>query len=152
MTPGERVKEIRKALGLTLDKFGEKLGVTKQTVSRIENDINNLTDQMLKGICREYKVNEEWLRNGTGEMFFPEPTDELQALVERYELSSADRILIEKFLALKPESRDAVIRFIEDVSAALNSDGLYERIPSEDKVLGDRAFSNKSDEFKNNVG
>ena len=46
MTQNERVKEIRKALGLTLEKFGEKVGVTKQTVSRIENGINNLTEQM----------------------------------------------------------------------------------------------------------
>ena len=44
MTKGERVKEIRKALGLTLEKFGEPLGVKKQTVSRIENGVNNITD------------------------------------------------------------------------------------------------------------
>ena len=47
MTQGERIKEIRKDLNLTLEKFGEKVGVTKQTVSRIENGINNLTDQMV---------------------------------------------------------------------------------------------------------
>lgn len=68
-TQGERIKEVRKSLGLTLDKFGDKLGVTKQTVSRIENGINNVTDQMTKSICREYNVNEEWLRTGEGEMF-----------------------------------------------------------------------------------
>lgn len=48
---GSRVKEIRKALGLTLDEFGGKLGVTKQTISRIENGVNGLTDQMIKSIC-----------------------------------------------------------------------------------------------------
>lgn len=69
MTQGERVREVRKSQKLTLDKFGEKLCVTKQTISRIENGVNNLTDQMAKSICREFNVNENWLRTGEGEMF-----------------------------------------------------------------------------------
>lgn len=69
MTAGERIKRIRKEKDLTLEKFGEKVGVTKQTISRIENGINSLTDQMVLSICREFSVNEEWLRNGTGEPF-----------------------------------------------------------------------------------
>ena len=69
MTQGERVKELRKALNFTLDKFGGKLGVQKAAISKIEKGENNLTEQMLLSICREFNVNEEWLRNGTGEMF-----------------------------------------------------------------------------------
>ena len=69
MTAGERIKRIRKEKDLTLEKFGEKVGVTKQTISRIENGINSLTDQMVLSICRAFSVNEEWLRNGTGEPF-----------------------------------------------------------------------------------
>lgn len=65
----ERIKELRKELGLTLEKFGERVGVTKVTISRIENGVNSVTDQMFKSICREFDVNEEWLRDGTGEMF-----------------------------------------------------------------------------------
>ncbi len=71
MTCGERVKEVRTSHGLTLDKFGEKLGVTKQTISRIENGINNLTDQMAKSISREFGVNYEWLTTGKGDMLEP---------------------------------------------------------------------------------
>lgn len=69
MTNGERVKTVRKSLGLTLEKFGEKLGVQKNAISAIENGRNSLTDQMLKSICREYGVREEWLRSGKGEPF-----------------------------------------------------------------------------------
>ena len=50
MTCGERVKEIRKELGLTLEKFGEKLGVKKNALSAIENGRNSLTEQMAKAI------------------------------------------------------------------------------------------------------
>lgn len=69
MTQGERVKAIRKSLGLTLEKFGEPLGVGKTAISNIEKDQRNLTEQMAKAIYREYNVNEEWLRSGSGEMF-----------------------------------------------------------------------------------
>ncbi len=69
MTQGERVKELRKSLNYTLDKFGGKLGVQKSAISKIEKGENNLTDQMLLSICREFSVNEEWLRTGEGEMF-----------------------------------------------------------------------------------
>ena len=69
MTQGERVKEARKSLNLTLEKFGERLGVRKTAISKIENGENNLTEQMLKSICREFNISEEWLRDGTGNMF-----------------------------------------------------------------------------------
>lgn len=76
MTCGERVKLIRKEKGLTLEKFGEPIGVGKTAISMIENNVNNLTDQMLMSICRVYDINEEWLRNGTGEMFISVTRDE----------------------------------------------------------------------------
>lgn len=75
----ERIKELRKTLGLTLEKFGERVGVTKVTISRIENNVNSVTEQMFKSICREFNVNEEWLRDGSGEMFII-PEDETAAL------------------------------------------------------------------------
>lgn len=76
----ERIKELRKTLGLTLEKFGERVGVTKVAISLIENNVNSVTDQMFKSICREFNVNEEWLRDGSGEMFII-PEDETAALV-----------------------------------------------------------------------
>jgi len=66
---GERLKELRKTLGLTLESFGEKVGVGKSSISRLENGTNNLTEQMILAICREFDVNETWLRTGEGEMF-----------------------------------------------------------------------------------
>lgn len=74
-TMNERVKMIRKSDKLngsekmTLERFGERLGVTKMTISRIENGVNSVTDQMFKSICREFNVNPDWLRDGSGSMF-----------------------------------------------------------------------------------
>lgn len=76
MTQGERVKEIRKELDLTLEKFGEKLGVKRNTMSAIETGRNSITDQMAKSICREFNVNEEWLRSGNGPVFIEQSRDE----------------------------------------------------------------------------
>ena len=65
----KRIKELRKALGLTLEKFGSNLGVTKTAICNIEAGNRNLTDQMFLSICREYNVNPTWLETGTGTMF-----------------------------------------------------------------------------------
>ena len=69
MTQGERIKDVRNSLGLTLEKFGEKLGVTKTAISRIEKGERSLTEQMTKSICREFGVDYMWLTTGEGEMF-----------------------------------------------------------------------------------
>ena len=68
MTQGERVRKVRKAKEMTMEKFGEQLGVTRTAISNIEKGYRGLTEQMLKSICREFNVNEEWLRTGEGEM------------------------------------------------------------------------------------
>lgn len=65
----ERVKELRKYLHLTQDEFGEKLGIKKSAVSKIEKGENGVTDQMIKLMVKEFAVNENWLRTGEGEMF-----------------------------------------------------------------------------------
>ena len=71
MTQGERIRELRKALKLTLDRFGERVGVKKSALSQIENGKSGVTDQMIKSICREFDVSETWIRTGEGEMFPP---------------------------------------------------------------------------------
>lgn len=69
MTQGERVREIRKVLNMTMEQFGEKIGVTKATISNIENGNRNATEHMTKSICREFGVSYKWLTDGIGEMF-----------------------------------------------------------------------------------
>lgn len=68
MTQGERVKKVRKSKEMTMEKFGERLGVTRTAISNIEKGYRGLTEQMLRAICREFNVNEKWLRTGDGDM------------------------------------------------------------------------------------
>lgn len=69
MTQGERIKELRKTLSLTLEKFGQRIGVGKSTISDLENGRRSLSEHMTKSICREFSVDYMWLTTGEGEMF-----------------------------------------------------------------------------------
>ena len=63
-----RIKEIRKALNLTQSEFGAKVGVKGNTIGNYEIGLRTPSDAVIFSICREFNVNEEWLRTGTGEM------------------------------------------------------------------------------------
>lgn len=80
MTQGERVREVRKSLGLTLEKFGDKIGMKKNSVSQIENGKNNVTDANIKAICREFNVDYIWLTTGKGEMFVDSDDDFIEKI------------------------------------------------------------------------
>lgn len=115
MTQGERVLEIRKSLNLTMDKFGEKLGVQKSAISKIEKDKVNLSDQMAKSICREYNVNYDYLVNGEGEMFDDLPQTVLDELCMQYDCDDFDRVLIEEYLKLNTNDKQIIKNFIKNV-------------------------------------
>lgn len=67
----DRIKKIRKELDLTQQKFADRIGVKQNTVAQYEMGRNVPIDSVISLICREFDVNEEWLRTGTGEMFIP---------------------------------------------------------------------------------
>ena len=67
----ERLKEIRKALGLTQKEFAERVGIKQNTIAQYEIGRNEPIDAVVSLICREYNVDEVWLRTGEGEMFRP---------------------------------------------------------------------------------
>lgn len=76
MTENERIREVRKTLGLTQDRFGERIGVKRNTISQIESGVNGVTDQLRLAVCREFRVSEDWLRTGEGDMFVEPAEDE----------------------------------------------------------------------------
>lgn len=100
MTENERVKQLRKSLDLTLEKFGDRLGVTKVAISNIENGKRAVTEQMSKAICREFNVNEDWLRNGVGDMFKQRDGSFSEMLSE---LDDSDDDFIKSFVAVYME-------------------------------------------------
>ena len=73
---GERIKALRKALGLTQQKFADGMGVKQNTIAQYESGRNEPLDAVITLICRTYGVSEEWLRTGEGEMFKPKSRNE----------------------------------------------------------------------------
>ena len=102
MTQGERIREVRSALGLTLEKFGDRLGVTKVAISNIEKGNRNLTEQMTKAICREFSVDYIWLTTGEGEMFIDTDDDFLER--------------IDRIMAGEDEARKNLFKFMLELS------------------------------------
>lgn len=71
-----RIKELRKALGLTQQKFADAIGVRQNTVAQYEMGRNPPNDTVITLICRAFNVSETWLRTGEGEMFQPKSRNE----------------------------------------------------------------------------
>ena len=119
MNTGERIKKLRKTLDLTQQKFGERLGIKGNTVAQYELGRSNPVDSVFSLICREFNVNEEWLRNGEGEMFKPKSYDILDQLADKYNLSTTDRAVIDKFLSMDPKARKEMLDYFYNFVAIL---------------------------------
>jgi transcriptional regulator with XRE-family HTH domain len=122
----ERVKLIRKTLKLKQDEFGNRLGVTKASISRLEAGINNLTDQMVKSICREFDVNENWLRNGSGDMFQQLlPEDEYVKAAAEISKDDDEKIIqqvINEYWKLNPEAKKHIKEYIFNIANSIKKE------------------------------
>lgn len=76
-TENDRIKEVRRAVNLTLEKFGERIGMKKSSLSQVENGTNSVSNQLRNAVCREFNVSETWLRTGEGEMFRERSTEDI---------------------------------------------------------------------------
>lgn len=121
-----RIKELRKTMGLTLEQFGARLGVSKAAVSLWESGGRNLTDQTIYLVCEKFGVNESWLRDGNGDMFIEPVSVKLDDLAEAHNLKDDQRALVERFIKLSPEARQAVIQYVCDVADQVKSSQIRE--------------------------
>lgn len=119
MTQGERIRELRKTLKMTMEQFGEKIGVTKSTISNIENGNRNATEHMVKSICREFNVDYIWLTSGEGEMFV-ESDDDFFERIDRIMAGENEtrKNMFKALLYASDEDIEALARIIELFSNA----------------------------------
>ena len=134
MTQGERVRSIRKELNLTLEKFGKKLDVKKSAISDIESGRNSLTAQMFNAICREYRVNPNYL-DGTDEnpnhKFLEVPQTVLDELCEQYKCDALDRSIIQEYLELDDDDRKVVKEYIKKIAMRIATNDMTKLMPDE---------------------
>lgn len=73
---GLRIRELRKVLEMTQNDFAIRIGLTQNTITKYETGLRSPSNQIVISICREFNVNEDWLRTGKGDMFNPMSEDE----------------------------------------------------------------------------
>lgn len=120
----ERIKLVRKNEGLTLEKFGERIGITAPSCSNIENGKKNPSGQTIRSICREFDVSETWLRTGEGEMY------------NRLDDDAEFNLIMESIGANDP----VIVRILR----------AYWHLPEEDKAAVRRLVDNVVEEYKKN--
>lgn len=118
----QRIFSIREALSLSQEAFGKRIGVTRSAVSNYESGGRNVTEQVIKAICREFNVAEDWLKHGKGEMFIETKSSFLASIASQYDLDEFDQVLLEAYLALPGDQRKVIKDFIQEVAGAFNSE------------------------------
>ena len=133
MSVGNRVKTVRKALGISQEKFGNQIGISKVAISDIENEKTSLTERNAKSICREFNIDYFWLTEGTGEMFIEFPDVAIDMIVDDYKLDETDRILIETYLNASADERKYLKSFLQTFAKNLENkkrENIKDDIPS----------------------
>ena len=115
-----RIKKIRKALDMSQANFASSINLQRNSLSLIENGARNPSDRTISDICRVHHVSEKWLRTGEGEMFEAQPSSAIDELAAAYGLNEADRLIVERFVQLSKENRDAVTNYMKEIAKALN--------------------------------
>lgn len=108
-----RIEELRKVLGLSQDKFGEALGVTRTAVCAWENGRRGVSEQTIISICREFNVNRAWLVEGIGDMFNNLPATILDELALQYDLSDDEKGVVERFCKLSKEQKRIIMNLMK---------------------------------------
>ncbi len=112
----DRIKLLRATVRMTQEEFANRLGIKRGAIANYEIGRNAPVDSVIALICREFSVNETWLRTGEGEMFEQRPPDEVTALAQRYGLTAEETVILEKSVQLRPEVRARFVRFVLDVA------------------------------------
>lgn len=108
-----RITELRKVLNLSMEKFGNQVGITKSSINAIEKGRNNPSEQTIMLICKAYNVSPLWLKEGVGDMFLDFPKTELDRIAQDYALDETDKLLIETFLESSENDRKAIKNFLQ---------------------------------------
>ena len=138
----ERIKEVRKANGLTMEKFAVPLGVGKTAISKIESGERGVTDQIRRSIAREYHVNYEWLLTGEGEMkTSTSRSDELDAFFQGVRIDDGFKSRFVRALAQLNErdwgAVEKMARSIYEQELSKNAEASDENHPSPASALDD---------------
>lgn len=114
----DRIKKLRKQhLKMTQEEFGQRLGVTRDTIGNIELNRLARPDQklsLIKLMCKEFNVNEEWILNGSGPMFVQPDSFSLDSFAKEREMSALELKILKRYFALDPKVRKEALSYFLD--------------------------------------
>lgn len=118
----ERIKQLRKALDLTQQEFADRIGMKRNSIANYEIGRNTPIDAVIVSICREFNVNEEWLRTGEGEMFCEIKSNDIIAMASRLlgEKDPMFEAFVETYSTLSPSDRKVLMDFGVNLVKSLN--------------------------------
>lgn len=115
----ERIKILRKTLKLTQQAFAETLGLSRDTIANVEGGRIEIKDIFILSICREFNVNETWLRTGEGEMFIELSRDEQIADFVGRTLSTESESFKKRFIAMLAKLDESDWETLEKIALEL---------------------------------
>lgn len=110
-----RLRELRKVLGLTQKEFANSIGIKQTSYSDIENLRRELTERNKNLICKAFNVNPQWLETGIGEMFVEPKNNLLEELAKQYNLDDFGKNIVLAYAELGENERKAVKKFIKSI-------------------------------------
>ena len=120
MNINQRIKTIRKQLGLNQTEFGEKIGLAQTGVSWIEKDGNTVIEQNIRLICETFGINEAWLRTGEGEReAVSAASDPFLPLQQKHQLSFIEEQVLRIYFKLDETARASVCQYVQTVAEAI---------------------------------
>lgn len=108
-TLNERIKEVRKKLGLSQKDFAEKVGISQRSVSWGEQPGNNVPDSTIKSLCIVFRINETWLRTGDGDMLIEPDTFSLDQYAKERGASELELAIAKAYFDLPQDVRSQML-------------------------------------------
>lgn len=123
MEAKDRIKYFRKSVkGLTQAEFSRQINMSQSNLASIETGVIKVTDRTISIICDKFNLSSEWLRTGNGDMYRESESSIVQAVADQYNLTPAQRCLMEMFLAMDEEKREALATSFFDLVETANQD------------------------------
>ena len=113
----ERIRLVRKYYNLSQTAFGAQIGVTLGVIKNLEQGKTTLSSPLLELLCSIYKVNDEWLRIGEGEML-QEHDDSINVISKEHNLSQAATEVIQNFLSLSQDEQNEFVKLAQKIFGA----------------------------------
>ncbi|MCR0611405.1 helix-turn-helix domain-containing protein [[Clostridium] innocuum] len=119
----QRIAEVRNTLGLSMEKFGSRIGITRSSVNSLEKGVNNPSDQTIKLICKEFNVDYFWLTEGADvDMFMRLPSTLMEKLSEQYNLNKKSQMVLKTYLEAPDDEKEAIENFLTTLAENLQKE------------------------------